>query len=129
MVKISDEELAFLTGCQDIQQALPRLFVGNVQLVVYTCGSNGAYAFTRSAPGFCALHPVKAVDTTGARRCFIGSFLCRWPDGVDAAALPKLRKTQLEQYLAFSNRYCGASVQQYGALSSYPTLAQMDAQA
>ncbi len=50
-------------------------------------------------------------------------------DGVDAAALPKLRKSQLEQYLAFSNRYCGASVQQYGALSSYPTLAQMDAQA
>ncbi len=32
-------------------------------------------------------------------------------------------------HLAFSNRYCGASVQQYGALSSYPTLAQMDAQA
>lgn len=52
MVKISDEELAFLTGCQDIQQALPRLFVGNIQLVVYTCGSNGAYAFTRSAQAF-----------------------------------------------------------------------------
>lgn len=130
MVKISDEELAFLTGCQDIQQALPRLFVGNVQLVVYTCGSNGAYAFTRSAQAFAPCTPVKAVDTTGAGDAFIGSFLWQMArDGVDAAALPKLRKTQLEQYLAFSNRYCGASVQQYGALSSYPTLAQMDAQA
>ena len=70
------------------------------------------------------------MDTTGAGDAFIGSFLWQMArDGVDAAALPKLRKTQLEQYLAFSNRYCGASVQQYGALSSYPTLAQMDAQA
>lgn len=75
MVKISDEELAFLTGCQDIQQALPRLFVGNIQLVVYTCGSNGAYAFTRSAQAFAPCTPVKAVDTTGAGDAFIGSFL------------------------------------------------------
>ena len=32
---------------------------------------------------------------------------------------------QLEQWLAFSNRYCGESVQRYGAIASYPTAAQM----
>ena len=43
VVKISDEELEFLTGTADIEAALPQLFVGDVQLVVYTCGSSGAH--------------------------------------------------------------------------------------
>ena len=42
ILKISDEELEFLTGTADIEAALPQLFVGDVQLVVYTCGSSGA---------------------------------------------------------------------------------------
>lgn len=127
VVKISDEELEFLTGCRDIQQALPRLFVGSVQLVIYTCGRQGAYAFTPNAQAFAPCAPVKAVDTTGAGDAFIGSFLWQLArDGVDPASLPKLRKTRLEQYLAFSNRCCGFSVQKHGALDSYPTLEQME---
>ena len=64
VVKISDEELEFLTGTSDIEAALPSLFVGHVQLVLYTCGSAGAHAYTRTAHGFSASKPVKAVDTT-----------------------------------------------------------------
>ena len=66
IVKISDEELEFLTGTADIDTALPTLFVGNVQLVLYTCGSAGAHAYTRSAHGCAPCQPVRAVDTTGA---------------------------------------------------------------
>ena len=126
VVKISDEELEFLTGTSDIEAALPTLFVGHVQLVLYTCGSAGAYAYTRTAQGFAAVKPVKAVDTTGAGDGFIGSFLwqlCR--DGVTVDRLPSAAPAQLEQWLAFSNRYCGESVQRYGAIASYPTAAQM----
>ena len=36
IVKISDEELAFITGCLTIEEAREKLFVGNVQLVIYT---------------------------------------------------------------------------------------------
>ena len=85
-----------------------------MQLVVYTCGSAGAYAYTRTAQGFAAVKPVKAVDTTGAGDGFIGSFLwqlCR--DGVTVDSLPSAAPAQLEQWLAFSNRYCGESVQRY----------------
>lgn len=126
ILKISDEELEFLTGTTDIESALPQLLVGDVQLVVYTCGSAGAYAYTRTAQGFAAVKPVKAVDTTGAGDGFIGSFLwqlCR--DGVTVDSLPSAAPAQLEQWLAFSNRYCGESVQRYGAIASYPMAAQM----
>lgn len=126
ILKVSDEELEFLTGTTDIEKALPKLFTGHVQLVVYTCGSAGAYAYTRTAQGFAAVKPVRAVDTTGAGDGFIGSFLwqlCR--DGVTVDSLPSAAPPQLEQWLAFSNRYCGESVQRYGAIASYPTAAQM----
>ena len=52
IVKISDEELGFITGENDIKAALPKLFTGNVKLVIYTCGSEGAYAFTNNAQAF-----------------------------------------------------------------------------
>ena len=66
IVKISDEELGFITGESDIKAALPKLFTGNVKLVIYTCGSEGAYAFTKNAQAFAESEKVKAVDTTGA---------------------------------------------------------------
>ena len=98
----------------------------SVQLVLYTCGSAGAYAYTRTAHGFSASKPVKAVDTTGAGDGFIGSFLWQLhKNGVDRAALPALQADQLNQWLDFSNRFCGYSVQRYGAIDSYPTIDQL----
>ena len=127
ILKISDEELEFLTGTADIEAALPRLFAGDVQLVLYTCGSWGASAFTRTARAHAACRKVKAVDTTGAGDGFIGSFLWQLSrDGITADKLEKLSRTRLERYLAFSNRFCGISVQKNGAIDSYPTLEQME---
>ena len=77
-LKISDEELEFLTGTADIEAALPQLLVGDVQLVLYTCGSSGAHAYTRTAHGFAPCRKVRAVDTTGAGDGFIGSFCGSW---------------------------------------------------
>ena len=94
-----------------------------MQLVVYTCGGAGAYAFTRTAQGFAPCAPVRAVDTTGAGDGFIGSFLWQLQrSGVTAAALPALSGDTLTEFLAFSNRFCGISVQAHGAIASYPTL-------
>ena len=31
----------------------------------------------------------------------------------------------MNEYLAFSNKFCGISVQQHGAIDSYPTLSEM----
>ena len=41
------------------------------------------------------------------------------------AALPALQADQLNQWLDFSNRFCGYSVQRYGAIDSYPTIDQL----
>lgn len=120
ILKISDEELEFLTGEKEIDHALPQLFTGNVKLIIYTCGSKGAYACTRTQKAFSPCEKVKAVDTTGAGDGFIGSFLFGLKSMEKTKdTLEKITKSELEKILHFSNRFCGESVKHNGAISSY----------
>lgn len=126
IVKISDEELENITGENEIEVALDKLFSGRVKLVIYTEGSNGARAFTKKASAMAPCAEVKAVDTTGAGDGFIGAFLwCLHRDGVTSEQLENLGATKLEEYLKFANAFCGISVQKKGAIPSYPTLEEM----
>ena len=120
IIKISDEELEFLTEEKEIEIALPQLFAGNVKLIIYTCGSKGAYAYTRTEKAFSPCEEVKAVDTTGAGDGFIGSFLFGLKSmGKTKDALEKITGPELEKILHFSNRFCGESVKCSGAINSY----------
>lgn len=126
IIKISDEELEFITGRTTIEEASELLFSGSTKLVVYTKGSDGAEAYTRTAKGFDAGCRVKAVDTTGAGDGFIGSFLYQlYADSVAAEQLEGLTAETLSGYLHFSNVFCAKSVQKQGAIASYPTMEEM----
>lgn len=126
IVKISDEELEFITGESDVEKALPMLFDLGIKLVIYTCGSSGAYAFTKNAHAFSPSAKVKAVDTTGAGDGFIGSFLWKLQNkGVTNDGIDKLSETDLKEMLDFSNKFCAISVQSKGAIDSYPSLSEM----
>ncbi len=120
ILKISDEELEFITGTDNISLALPKLFSENVKLVVYTCGSRGAYAFTKQATAFSQGRKVDTVDTTGAGDGFIGSFLRKMNNmQISLDMLKTLDEKQLFDCLEFSNDFCAKSVQRSGAIDSY----------
>ena len=121
ILKISDEELKFLTGKTEITDVLEKLFVGNVEMVIYTKGSDGAECYTKKAKAFAPCEKVKAVDTTGAGDGFIGSFLYQlYAGGITAENIAEVSAEQMERFLTFSNRFCGYSVQRKGAIASYP---------
>jgi fructokinase len=124
ILKISDEELGFITGESDIDAALPKLFTGNVKLVVYTCGGGGAYAFTRQKKCFASARKVDVIDTTGAGDGFIGSMLFKLRCmGVTRDTLEKMSTAELKKCLDFSNEFCTRSVTKHGAIASYPDMA------
>lgn len=126
VLKISDEELEFITGSTDIKEAIPQLLTGNTKLVIYTKGSDGAECYTRHAHAFAPGMKVKAVDTTGAGDGFIGSLLyCLSADGVTPSSLNDLTEEQMERYLTFADKFCGRSVMGHGAIASYPTMEEM----
>ncbi len=122
ILKISDEELSFITGKVKIEDALPQLLCGDVKLVIFTRGADGAMAFTHSASAEAVGRKVQALDTTGAGDGFIGSFLYQlYRDGVNRETLSTIGSNQLEKYLKASANFCSTSVEQQGAIASYPT--------
>ncbi|MCR4840688.1 MAG: carbohydrate kinase [Lachnospiraceae bacterium] len=127
IVKISDEELEFITGESDVQAGIAKIFDMGVKLVLYTCGSNGAYAYTKKADAFAPSQKVKAVDTTGAGDGFTGAFLWKL-SGICPVReeLENLTSEELAECVEFSNKFCAISVQRAGAIASYPTADEVE---
>ena len=129
ILKISDEELEFITGESSIEKAIPSLFTGSVKLVILTKGKDGASAYNLNGSVDSVGPKVKATDTTGAGDAFIGSFLWKMHSlklGRDDLASCPL--SVIKECLDFSNRYCSISVQRPGAIPSYPEIGEILAQ-
>ena len=126
IVKLSEDELEFVTGTDDISLGTKMLFEQGVKLVLYTCGGKGAYAFTQEARAYSPACDVKAVDTTGAGDGFTGAFLWKMKNICsERSGLSAISEENLMECLSFANRFCAVSVQKKGAIASYPTAEEM----
>lgn len=127
ILKVSDEELSFITGIEDEKAAINSLFIGSVRAILYTKGKQGAIMYLKSGEeyeheGF----EVNAVDTTGAGDAFIGGFI---------AELMLLRvsndnlfhklKENHKQLLAFGNASGALTATAKGAVQSMPSRQQV----
>lgn len=127
VIKISDEELEFITGETDITVAKEKLFTGNVEMIIYTKGGEGAEIFTKTKHVMIPGNVVKVMDTTGAGDSFIGAFLyVLGRDNVSVEEMHTLSEETLEAYLSFANDYAGYSTLGKGAIASYATLEQIE---
>lgn len=128
VVKISDEELEFITGETDINVAKDKLFTGNVEMIIYTKGGDGAEIITKTKHVAIPGNVVKVMDTTGAGDSFIGALLYELGrDDVSASAMKTLSEETLREYLSFANDYAGYSTLGKGAIASYATLEELEA--
>lgn len=86
--------------------------------MIYTKGSDGAQAYTKTASASAPSRKVKAIDTRRGR-CFLRLLpVSAFRDGVTVDTLTDLSAETLEKHLLFSNRYCGYSVLGNGAIAS-----------
>jgi len=123
ILKISDEELEFITGENKLEDALPMLMTGNVKLVILTCGADGAYAANNAGTAYVPGRKADVTDTTGAGDCFIGSFLRSLEmNGIKRSDLDKIPSDKLKECLEFANKCSAISVTRKGAIPSYPAL-------
>ncbi|AKL92332.1 5-dehydro-2-deoxygluconokinase [Staphylococcus capitis subsp. capitis] len=126
VVKVSDEELEFITAMKDETKAIQSLFKGNVAVVIYTKGPKGAQAFTKNQ--FTTEHQgfkVKAIDTTGAGDAFIGAVISRIlsSDIIDVA---QLFENEGNSILEFGNKVAAITTTRYGAVESLPTTEEIE---
>lgn len=124
IVKVSDEELSFITGINDEQEALTSLFKDRVKLVIYTKGKDGAVVLTQNFTASHAGFKVKALDTTGAGDAFIGSFLYQLSKLSSFAELDERKAIDM---LQFSNAFAALTTTKHGAVESLPAIKETTA--
>jgi len=117
LVKISDEELEFMTGGDDVTP----LWRDDMRLIVVTHGEDGATAYPRGGdPVTMASYSVNPVDTTGAGDGFVAGLL------VSVLEHPDDYTTKLGEILRFANAVGALTTTGKGAIPSLPTRDQVE---
>ena len=126
LLKISDNELLFMTGEEDFDRgaAILRAQYPNIRLLNVTAGAEGSYSFcgeTRVFVPACSLGGV--IETTGAGDTFCACVL----NFVLDRGLEGLAAKDLEEMLAFANAAAYLVTTRKGAIRSMPERQEVEA--
>lgn len=122
IVKISDEELEFITGLTNEEDAINSLFVGDVKAVIFTRGSEGADLYVNGECYHSSGYRVTVQDTTGAGDAFIGGFLYKLLEkNVSVSQLITILQEENQDILSYANASGALTTTGKGAISSLPT--------
>ncbi|HET7037202.1 MAG TPA: PfkB family carbohydrate kinase [Thermomicrobiaceae bacterium] len=121
LVKLSAEELVFLTGESDIAAGVRALWQPRFQLVTVTRGAAGAAWFSATASGGAPGFPVTAVDTTGAGDSFVAGLLA----GLLEAGL-RLDPDAIARAVRLGNAAGALTTTRRGAIPALPTRAAVE---
>lgn len=123
ILKISDNEIQFVTGKEDYDEGIRCLQEKyRIPLILLTLGKDGSRAYYND---ICVEHGgyrVKAIETTGAGDTFCGSALSY----ILEHDFYNMTKEQLRQMLAFSNAAAALITTRKGALCAMPEKEEID---
>ncbi|CAH1437346.1 unnamed protein product [Lactuca virosa] len=126
IIKISEEEIGFLTNGEDPydDNVVRKLYHKNLKLLLVTEGPDGCRYYTKEFSGRVKGMKVDPVDTTGAGDAFVAGVLSKLAEDLSVLQDEK----RLREALSFANA-CGAiTVTERGAIPALPTReAVMDA--
>jgi len=117
ILKISDEDIAWITGKTDVKAAAKKWLKAGAKIVVVTKGGEGAEAFT---PRFAISIPpvtVKVADTVGAGDTFTAGLLAHLENTglLSKAKLAAIGGDELRAALSFAARAAAVTVSRPGA--------------
>jgi fructokinase len=125
IVKMSEEELEFLTGFRDVvkgTEVLQEQF--GTDLIFVTLGKEGCFYRGRQTYGWKEGYQVNVVDTTGAGDSFVGSVLAKILE--KDKPLELLNQLELEEMVIFANAAGALTTTGKGGIPSIPTLEQIE---
>ena len=126
IVKVSEEELAFLTGESDLHRGAAALRARfPMKALLCTLGAKGVLALIGDEEIARDGLPVRAVDTTAAGDSFTGGFITRLlEEGPDITALSREALTRI---LDFANTVGALTTTRKGAICALPTRDEVEA--
>ena len=124
IIKVSEEEMAYLTGETDLHRGGEWLARYRAALVLISLGAKGAFYYTQDCRGLLPAYPVKAVDTTGAGDAFLGAVHYRLR-GKTANQIAAIGRDEIEDIVSFANAAGGLTTTRRGAIPAMPTLQEI----
>ena len=123
LVKLSEDEIEFVTGEKEADAALAWLSARGVKLPVVTQGEKGASFLLAGRIERVEAPAAKVVDTTGAGDGFMAGLLHGLTrQFADAAALERASVDELRPLFSFACRVGSKVVEQVGAVTGLPRL-------
>ena len=125
ILKISDNEIQWLTGLEDYDQGIrwiQQRFPG-IRLMLLSMGREGSRAYCGSAAAQAGGFAVDTIETTGAGDTFFGAILHQ----VLCRGLGDYTQAELEQMLTFANAAAALVTTRKGALRVMPALQDIQA--
>lgn len=119
ILKISEEELEFITGIKDLEEGTAYLKDGyDIKVIFITMGSEGCFYRAPGNTGKLAGYKVTAIDTTGAGDSFLGGALYKILE--IGKQLTDLNKSDMEDIIGFANAVGALVATKKGAISIMP---------
>jgi fructokinase len=117
IVKISDEDIAYMTGGNDFARAARKWLKAGAKIVVVTRGGEGVEAFTARYQISHAALKVKVADTVGAGDTFTAGLLAALYKRklLDKTKLAAIGQDELDAALGFAARAAAVTVSRPGA--------------
>lgn len=125
ILKVSDEELFFLTDENDLDFGVRKLMNKyDLKLVLVTLGPRGACAFCGTHKACHPAYDVKTVDTTGAGDAFMAGFLYQL---IRSGKKPgELSLEELTHFLSFGNAVGSLVTTRKGAIPAMPDIGEVE---
>ncbi len=118
MIKLSEEEVEFLTGTDDLEAGISELTDLGPNPVLVTLGRRGCFYKHEGSFKRVKGHKVDVKDTTGAGDGFMAGFLHKLLE--NTKSLSNIPSTNLEKAVRFGNATAALTTTDYGATSAFP---------
>ena len=123
IVKISEEEWAFITDDVELTRGVDRILGLGAQLLIVTLGERGCYYTNGTAEGYVDGFAVAVVDTLGAGDAFVAAMLTQLMPHGDLASL---EKQELDAIMRYANAAGALATQKVGVIPALPTAAEIE---
>jgi fructokinase len=124
VLKISEEELEFITGEKKIEAGVAKLKAYNIPFLIITMGAEGSFVYVGDARQYVPAKKVKAVDTTGAGDAFVSGILYSVHEYTgDIESLSIEEAARMAQFAAVSGALAASTK---GAMTALPSLKEVN---
>jgi fructokinase len=124
LLKVSGEELEFLTGTKDLEAGAKALYDLGPELVAVTLGDAGCYYHHSSGTGAVPGFQVEVEDTVGCGDAFVASMLLLLNEA--ESDLADLTAPELERICRFANAAAAITATGSGAIPALPARGEVE---